>query len=205
MSPKIIDKDIKKNGILGAAMRVIARRGFRDVTIAEIAEAAGIGKGTVYEYFESKDDILAGAFDKFRHEVGQVQISKMKNLYDPADRLKALIDSWIEVLGETSFEYLELLTDFWAEGIRSRDSESKKLFSMAQVYSEYRGQIAPIIESGIKKGVFRDVDPHETAAFLIGALDGIILQWMLDKRSIDLTTLSDSFFNIFLRGIALEQ
>ncbi len=205
MCPKIVDKDVKKDEILGAAMRVIAKRGYCDVTIAEIAHAASIGKGTVYEYFSGKEEILAAAFDKFKREVARVQAGTMKNLTEPPDRLKALIDSWADVLQGTSYEYLELLTDFWTEGIRNGIMGKNDMFDIRGVYSDYRNQVVSIIESGIKKGMFRNVDPFGTAAVIIGALDGIILQWMLDRDSVDIQHLAETLFDTLLSGIARER
>jgi AcrR family transcriptional regulator len=205
MCPKIVDKDAKKDAILAAAMRVMAKRGYRDVTIAEIAQAAGIGKGTVYEYFSGKEELFGAAFDKFQRDVARVQAKTMKNLTDPSERLKALIDSWVDVLQGSSYGHLELLTDFWTEGIRNGIMGKSCLFDIKGVYSNYRNQVVSIIESGIKKGTFRRVNPFGNAAVLIGALDGIILQWMLDKDSVDIQHLAKTVFDTFLSGISVER
>ena len=62
MSPKYVDKEEKKRDLLKAAMRVFAQRGVVNTKMADIALAAGIGKGTIYEYFRSKEDIFAEAY-----------------------------------------------------------------------------------------------------------------------------------------------
>ena len=64
MSPKIIDKEAKKAEILQAAMQVFSRKGVAKTRMADIAVAAGIGKGTIYEYFRSKEEIFAAAFQQ---------------------------------------------------------------------------------------------------------------------------------------------
>ena len=56
MAPKRVDREEKQQAIVGAAVEVFARRGFTAATIEEIARTAGLGKGTVYQYFHSKDD-----------------------------------------------------------------------------------------------------------------------------------------------------
>ena len=62
MSPKIVDVEEKKKGIIQAAIGIIARRGLAQTKMEDIAQAAEIGKGTLYEYFKSKDEIFQGAF-----------------------------------------------------------------------------------------------------------------------------------------------
>ena len=63
--PKIVDKQEKRKSILETAIRLFAKQGVKNTRIADIAEAARIGKGTVYGYFQSKDEIFAATFEFF--------------------------------------------------------------------------------------------------------------------------------------------
>ena len=58
-TPRTKDKEIRTAEIELAARKVFLSRGFQDATIQEIAEKAGIAKGTVYLYYKSKDDLFA--------------------------------------------------------------------------------------------------------------------------------------------------
>ena len=93
MSPKVIDKESKRLEILMAAMQVFARKGVTNSKMAEIAEAAGIGKGTIYEYFASKEDIFGLAFQYFFHDVQQKILQTLEGTDDPIEKLK-LIQSY---------------------------------------------------------------------------------------------------------------
>ena len=55
--PKIVDKEAKKLDIVHAALKEFARRGVANTKMADIATAAGIGKGTIYEYFKDKNEM----------------------------------------------------------------------------------------------------------------------------------------------------
>ena len=57
MAPKVVDKLAKRREI-ALACYDLAHTGIKNITVAEVARTAGIGKGTVYEYFENKDDII---------------------------------------------------------------------------------------------------------------------------------------------------
>jgi len=55
---------IKRQQILEAAMRVFSERGFHHATVSEVARTAHVGKGTVYLYFDGKEDLLVSLFDE---------------------------------------------------------------------------------------------------------------------------------------------
>ena len=59
---RIVNKKEKREKILEAAISVFAKKGTAKTKTADIAEAAQIGKGTIYEYFQSKDEIIMAAF-----------------------------------------------------------------------------------------------------------------------------------------------
>jgi len=62
--PKIVDKEEMRNGILDAAMRVFANKGYHAASVSDVAEAAGLAKGTLYIYFESKDAMTIAIVDR---------------------------------------------------------------------------------------------------------------------------------------------
>lgn len=74
--PKVVDREEMRHGILDAAMQVYSKQGYHAATIADVAEAAGLGKGTLYLYFKSKEAIaismvdrhFKGMEDRFFHE-----------------------------------------------------------------------------------------------------------------------------------------
>lgn len=62
--PKIVDREEMKNGILDAAMRIFAEKGYHAATIADVAAEAGLGKGTLYLYFRNKEAIAEAMVDR---------------------------------------------------------------------------------------------------------------------------------------------
>jgi hypothetical protein len=69
------------------------------------------------------------------------------------------------------------------------------------MYSKYRKLIAGILTEGIEKGLFRNMDIHSMSAILIGSLDGILLQWIMDQEIFDTKQLANSFMDVFINGI----
>jgi len=75
----IVDKEEKRRNIALSCRNLLLEKGIRSITVAEIAQAAGIGKGTVYEYFSNKEDIVFEIIASFisEHEARLQQIAHM--------------------------------------------------------------------------------------------------------------------------------
>lgn len=203
MCPKIIDKQIKRKEILKAAMKVFAQQGVSCTKMEDVAREAGIGKGTIYEYFKSKDDIFREAFNYFTEQLDIVMSSRLYNVYDPIEKLKALVSGWMEVMQGTSIDFLEIMIDFWAEGVRHH--KDTQMFNLNKMYEEYRGMFESIIAEGIKQKKIKPMDIKIAASILIGAMDGITLQWILDRELFDIEEATGIFIQIFLRGFGVSK
>ena len=70
MAPAHHPRTDKKNRIIEAAVMVFAQKGYASATIADIAARAEIGKGTIYEYFTSKEDLFFAVFKWFKIQTG---------------------------------------------------------------------------------------------------------------------------------------
>lgn len=200
--PKVIDKKVKKQHIVEAAMKVFARKGVANTKMVDVAEAAGVGKGTIYEYFKSKEDIFAEAFRHFMEQMDTVMAKRLFKIYDPIEKLKALICGWVEVVQETSFDFMEIMMDFWAEGVRLRQKTTA--FDLKKMYEDYRRMIVEILEEGISKGKFCPMNTTIVASILIGASDGLMLQWIMDHDLFKLDEAAEMLTQSFIQGLKKE-
>ena len=91
-----------------------------------------------------------------------------------------------------------IMMDYWAEGIRNKDEKILNSINLRKIYTEFRTMIKIILDNGMNQGVFRKVDSHHVASVLIGALDGVMLQWIMDHKSIDLEKVTESVINLFI-------
>ena len=201
MAPKIVDKDAKKIEIIHAAVKVFSEKGMVKAKMADIALEAGIGKGTIYEYFRSKEEVFASGFQMFFQGMENQIESALSSTTDPVEQLKLLINLSFKSFLQHGSDLAMIMMDFWAEGIRNKDEKILNSIDLRQIYHEFRIMIQSIINNGIEQGVFRQVDTHNVAALLIGALDGIMLQWIMDQKVIDLEKITDSVIDNFLYGL----
>lgn len=201
MSPKIVDIEEKKLKIIHAAVKVFSEKGMVKAKMADIALEAGIGKGTIYEYFRSKEEVFTSGFQMFFEGMQDTIETALKSTNDPVEQLKLLIDLSFKSFLQHGSDLAMIMMDFWAEGIRNKDEKILNAIDLKQIYHEFRVLIKSILNNGIEQGVFRSVDTHNVAALFIGALDGIMLQWIMDHKSIDLEKITDSVIDNFLNGL----
>jgi AcrR family transcriptional regulator len=202
MAPKIVDKEAKRLEIMQAAIHVFAQNGIVRAKMIDIARSAGVGKGTVYEYFRSKEEIFAAAFSYYFNQM-EVLTQKALELSDePRKQLENLICVTMEAFFKESGDFLQIMMDFWAEGIRNKDERLVEAIDLKGIYRQYRQIIIAIIEKGIKRGVFRPVDSVAMASFLIASMDGLMLQWIMEPDLFELEQVEQALIDGFLNGLS---
>ena len=199
MAPKIINKEEKKQQILEAAIRVFARLGLPNTKMLHIAEAAGIGKGTIYEYFKSKEDLFIAAFNAFLKE-SKLKIDKMlRSVVHPEEKLRMYFQGWSEFMDSDLIEFADIMLDMWAEGIR----HGQHKIDLKNMYAAYRSQIIDILEEGIRLKRFKPMNTTIVSSVIIGTLDGLLIQWVMDKDIYSFKEAMSALENIILDGITI--
>jgi len=196
-------KEARPGEILDAALKVFAQRGFAATKLDAVAAAAGIGKGTIYLYFSSKEAL-------FREVVRQRLLPNLEEIErvlatdtgSAADQLRLIIGR----AARFSSSKLAVLPKLVL-------AESGNFPALARFYAEEvvnRGvaMITGVIRRGVERGEFRPVDPVAVLPLLIGPLTMLALwkhalapytQFQLDPAVVMATHL-----DVLLRGLAAE-
>jgi len=194
-------KEEKKSRIVEAAARVFARRGVFGTVMSEIAAEAGMGKGTLYAYFDSKEALFFAVFEWLAHKAfAHVTVSVSALGGSASERLKALSDS-LMALWVDQTDFFTLVMEFWSA---SASSHMRKRFKCAfsQAYRDFRDIVSALIREGIERGEFRaGLDVESIAAALVGTWDALLLQSWFDEGFDPLITARD-FLNVVLKGMA---
>lgn len=192
----------KKNRIIEAAARVFAQKGYAGTAVADIAVQAEIGKGTIYAYFDSKEDLFFAVFEWYMLQqtgvAAKVSISLLGG--SATQRLEALSDSIMGMWDEIK-DAFTLTMEFWAA---SSSSQMRERFKEAfrRLYEEFRGLVIALIRDGIERREFRsDVDPQSIAAALVGTWDSLFLQAWFEKNFDPLIT-ARNFLKVVIRGLS---
>ena len=196
-------KEEKRALIIEAAAKVFARRGFAGTLMAEIAIEAGIGKGTLYEYFDSKENLFFAVFEWFVQATeaeAKVSISALGG--SASERLDALSDSLMSSWAQMEDMY-SLVMEFWSA---SASSQMRERFKQAfkNGYSDFRQIVSTLIRDGIERGEFQpQVDIDSVAAALVGTWDALLLQAWFDDDFNPLTA-ARGFMTVVINGLTAE-
>jgi len=193
-----INKIVKNNKyhlILEAAIKVFARQGFYQSTVAQIAREAGVADGTIYLYFKNKDDILVQffnyrtkqVFDRFRAAVNQSDNSQ--------DKLRSLIRRHL-----TEFQRdRNMAVVYQVETHQNSRLAEAQIREMSQMYQDL---VSEIVETGQQEGSIRkDLYVGLVKRFILGAVDEVINTWLHSDKNYDLVSMADPLVDLFVRGI----
>ncbi len=187
-------KEETRKTILEAAASVIARRGFHDVLTDEIAGEARVGKGTLYRYFRTKEEILDAALLLGFDELETAVRADRSLAGPPAEVLRRVANEAFRIFWDRPAFYLFVGRD--RSGFRARERE----------FLRRRARIARIVQETIARGVasgeFRDVDPRIAAEMFLGMLRGAL---RYRNGSDSPGALVEALCNLFLGGIARRK
>src|SRR5439155_17402506 len=97
---KDVVTEFRTAGILEAARKVFAKKGFSDATVDDIANAAGVAKGTVYLYYRSKREVYFAALKFGIAQMYEALVEELKGFFTPEDKLRALISAKLAYFDE---------------------------------------------------------------------------------------------------------
>jgi AcrR family transcriptional regulator len=194
----------KKANIIRAAIKVFAKRGYAATRIIDVARSAGIGKGTIYEYFRSKEDLFFAVFQQVMMDSeAPMTTAVASGRGSVSQRLKilgeGLISSWLGKL-----DLYSLTMEFWSATTVSASRERFKA-AFQEAYRTFRQALAGLIQEGMDSGEFASAcRPLEVASGLIGMWDALLLQAWLDN-TFDALGTSRTCLEVMLRGLAVRE
>jgi AcrR family transcriptional regulator len=168
------DLAAKKDLILDAAMSLLVDKGYTKTTISDVAQTAGIGRGTVYWHFASKDDLF---FALIAREI-ETMVAGMDTLVEPVGPALDTIDGLIRM----AFEYYQQAGPFFQAmlsiiGGAGEELEQRMVALAAELYGKYNRVLADLLDQGKAEGaVHPDLDSEITAAAITVLLDAMYLQ-----------------------------
>ena len=176
MSPRPVDKEERKTMIAGAAISIFREKGYTESTVEEIALRAGIGKGTVYEYFKSKDEIALRIFDEFF----LYQEAELKNLQEsplePIPALSQFIRSSFQGI-DVFADVIPIYFEVWSSGTGKAMGLNKRMSSR---FEKLALQVNKFLQKGKKMGKFsQSLDTVPLAGVIISSIDGLRLYYTL--------------------------
>lgn len=188
-----------RGAIVAAAERVFARSGFYETKMAEIAREAGVGVGTLYNYFESKD-VIFGEIVVVRQAEFDRTVQAAAVAGDPLERLRQIVESSLSYLDQHG----ALLAIFEERGaVNECDVERLAGPRVARGYERLLALMEKNIRAAVKAKCIRaDVDTRLLVAMLSGAMNGATYAWMKRGRRGRLASVTGELMELFFQGAA---
>jgi AcrR family transcriptional regulator len=169
------EKETKANKIKKVALDLFAKRGYHQTTMSDIATAAGVGHGTLYWYFSTKEKLFIAAL---QHEIEEM-IAESKALavqnLSPLDKLSLAMEELPRLLAKHG-NLVHALLEVW--GKESEEMEQQIDEAWKRLNHQDHSILTDIIREGIAQNIFRPVDPAKAAATLIAFADGLFYHWL---------------------------
>ena len=199
MSAKTMGKDRRRAHILEAAIAVFARKGFAASRIDDVAAEAGVAKGTVYLYFDSRDAILHAAFNAFEEDL-LAGIRPVLETNKPAlDRLRQLVHAVVNRF-EAEADLTRVLLDFWVAATSATPAGVG--IDLARVYSEYRTIVGELLREAQAEGTVRSELSEHAAAVVIAMIEGVMVQWLVDPNAVPPGPVAEQIVDVLVQGVA---
>ena len=183
--------------ILEQAEKIFAAKGFHNVTMAEIANASGFSIGSLYQFFEGKDNLYTTMItEKLDLMYGQIR-EKVNIAEEIAEKIAILIGA--------SFQFVEENTDFCRLFLRGETAPLSELMAslrqkLADDHFRHLTFIENILKKGIKSGYLRQLNQRAMAAALFGLIRSASIDWMLLRGEESLNSKKEFIMDIFLKG-----
>jgi TetR/AcrR family transcriptional repressor of bet genes len=184
VSPKVGVAPLRREQIVRATIRCLAREGYSGLTMKKVSREARVSQGILHYYFADKRAILVAALGAVMDDLdARVRAAQARSGPDAAARLRALIEASLRTALEAR-EVWVVFVEFWGEMMH--DDRLRAI--NAGLYTRMRRLIGALIRQGTRRGQFRPVEPTRAAAVILGLLDGVALQLTFDPEAFDVAT-----------------
>jgi AcrR family transcriptional regulator len=190
--------NLRRAEILEQAVKIFAAKGFYNATVADIAAASGFAIGTLYQFFESKQQLYS---EMVTEKLGTMYAGIQTAVDEEAD-----IVGKIEVLVGSQFQFVEDNAEFCSLFVRgdhlSLSEGSVELRKrMMSDYAVHISFIEEVMRDGIRTGLLKKMDPRMMATALTGIINSCASKWLTALEEAPLKSKIPFVRDIFLEGV----
>lgn len=186
----------RKAQIVNATVECIAKFGYHNFSMQDVATLAGVSKGIIHYYFLNKDDLLKSVLGKVAGDIEKVMFKEMENIKQPLEKIKIFIQVSFNIV-KSSKEYYQVNMDFWTQ--INQNQEVQKV--IADHYDKFRDTAISIIKEGIADGSFKAVEPKYYSSLILAIIDGLSLQWLFDNQVFEYDKMVEKATKVILAGL----
>jgi AcrR family transcriptional regulator len=193
-APRRTNWEARRQAIIDTSAPVFARHGYHATGIMELCAANDLGKGALYHYIGSKEELLAAIHDRVMDEVmlGADRVAEAGGT--PSQQLAMLGDELLDVIHRYPDHVWVFLHEFPAlTGDRAAQFRERR--------RAYEQRVEAVLHAGVESGEFRAVEPRLTAMAWLGMHNYTYL-WLKAGGRLSARDVAKPFADIFMRGIS---
>lgn len=193
----------RREEILAAARKVFSIKEYDSATMDDIAAEAELSKGAIYLYFQNKADLFLSTFEMGMEELYRLTNKVLKE--NSEDHLRG-IEEFIKLQINFCEENMDMFRIMSSEKAHFEVHSGRPecaVFKQRVMQSVQKiiTELSNYINEGIKKGVFKEVDPEDTAYALLSAVHGLAVRTVSGKKGSRIKDKTDTILTIFLSGL----
>jgi TetR/AcrR family fatty acid metabolism transcriptional regulator len=181
--------------ILRAATKHFAEHGYQKATISQITRLAGLSEATVYEYFESKEDLLLTIPNVWVSEAIEELQEQLFGIKGSVNQLRKFLWWYLRYIEKEPL--IASVVFLFLKGNRS--------FVDTPVYNNVRtfyGRLLKIFEEGRDAGEFReDLNPYVARSIFLGTIEHMVIRWLMKDMSYSMFENLDLTFEVLVNGL----
>lgn len=191
--------DVRRDQIMQATLKIIARKGVSSLTTSALAREVGISEANLYRHFRNKDEIYMATVSQVREMIAKNLEKVLTGSTDPVVVLKRFFALQVELMEENG----GITRLMFSEELHVHQHLREAILETMYTVSE---KLAVLIKGGQKTGVIRkDIDPLTTVLMFVAMIQGLAFRWSLTGFSFSLAKEAAKNWKNFEKLIMLEQ
>ncbi len=162
----------KRRDIAQKTIPLFLKEGIRDTSIARIAEHAGIGKGTIYHYFESREDIIFEIYDAFNEEFFRYVHERISTATTVKEKLGVALGHVTDLPDEFK-AILPIFNEYFAICLGNPTPQMREYNQ--KMFDGYVAFISGLLQEGIASGEIKNKNALRAAKTICAVIDGFFL------------------------------
>jgi AcrR family transcriptional regulator len=194
-----LDPDLRRAQILEATARLIARKGFHNVRVADIAQACGTSTGTVHYHFPAKDDALRAALDYYADLFHQRLDEAFATTDSTVEKLRLLIDVQLPA-SDRDIDEWSIWMQAWNEAILDPAQRP----GQREIYSRWRQVVLDLVRARQREGIGAEADADALADRFTSMVDGLAIQVLAQTTEMSVPRMRALLLDAFEPHISLR-
>jgi TetR/AcrR family fatty acid metabolism transcriptional regulator len=187
---------VRREEIIQAALAAYSEKGLFNTRIEEVALVAGIGKGTVYEYFRSKEELMAAAIRYDMEELARLVKEKIDQESNVRDKINVMMETVMYHRQQSCYKGFDMNPSSIGDSMKELQS------LLMEQNTTWRDWLEEIVDLGVERGEIRWVDPQVLLGAIMGAVMNVVQPFgNSDLAEYDPVQAAESLTEFFYDGI----